>query len=151
MAQLNVKELIDSGIHFGHRTSRWNPKMAPYIFGKRNTIHILDIRETVKGLLRAKRFLTKMVADGKDVLFVGTKRQARKALEEVTESNPEGDAKDYEVHREALRALDKTFGILRSLRPVSETHKQEILSQLATLAGFVMVNSELSGGPIGEL
>jgi len=72
-----VSQLINSGIHFGHRASRWNPKMAPYIFGKRNTIHIIDIRETVKGLLRAKRFVTKVVASGENVLFVGTKRQAR--------------------------------------------------------------------------
>jgi len=69
--------LIDAGVHFGHRASRWNPKMSPYIFGKRNTIHIIDIRETVKGLLRAKRFVSQLVANNQDVLFVGTKRQAR--------------------------------------------------------------------------
>ena len=77
MASQLVRQLVDSGIHFGHRVSRWNPKMAPYIFGKRNTIHIIDIRETVKGLLRAKKFVAQTVAQGKDVLFVGTKRQAR--------------------------------------------------------------------------
>ncbi len=77
MASELVKQLIDSGVHYGHRASRWNPKMLPYIFGKRNTIHIIDIRETVKGLLRAKKFLSKVVAGGGDVLFVGTKRQAR--------------------------------------------------------------------------
>ncbi|MFQ5591571.1 MAG: 30S ribosomal protein S2, partial [Phycisphaerae bacterium] len=76
-----VRQLIDAGIHFGHRASRWNPKMQPYIFGKRNTIHIIDIRETVKGLLRAKRFITRVVSQGKDVLFVGTKRQARLQVE----------------------------------------------------------------------
>lgn len=72
-----VRQLISSGIHFGHRASRWNPKMEPYIFGKRNTIHIIDIRETVKGLLRAKRFIAKIVSSGEDIIFVGTKRQAR--------------------------------------------------------------------------
>jgi len=72
-----VRQLVDSGIHFGHRVSRWNPKMAPYIFGKRNTIHIIDIRETVRGLLRAKKFVSQIVSRGEDVLFVGTKRQAR--------------------------------------------------------------------------
>jgi len=77
-----VKELIQSGIHFGHRVSRWNPKMQPYIFGRRNLIHIIDIKETIKGLLLAKKFLVKTVADGKDVLLVGTKRQARKAIED---------------------------------------------------------------------
>jgi small subunit ribosomal protein S2 len=75
-----VKELIDAGIHFGHRVSRWNPKMAPYIFGKRNLIHIIDVKETLRGLLRAQKFLRKLIADGKDVLIVGTKRQARQAV-----------------------------------------------------------------------
>ncbi|MCA9257278.1 MAG: 30S ribosomal protein S2, partial [Phycisphaerales bacterium] len=68
MSSALVRELIDAGIHFGHRASRWNPKMAPYIFGKRNSIHIIDIRETVKGLLRAKKFVTAVVSSGQDVL-----------------------------------------------------------------------------------
>jgi len=80
-----VRNLVDSGIHFGHRTSRWNPKMQPYIFGKRNLIHIIDIRETVKGLLRASKFLSGVVARGDDVLFVGTKRQARVSITAVAE------------------------------------------------------------------
>jgi len=82
VASALVRELINAGIHFGHRVSRWNPKMAPYIFGKRNMIHIIDIRETVKGLLRAKKFLTQLVAQGQDVLFVGTKRQAKQLVRE---------------------------------------------------------------------
>ena len=80
-----VRQLIDAGIHFGHRASRWNPKMAPYIFGKRNTIHIIDIRETVKGLLRAKKFIARVVAGGDDILLVGTKRQARLLIRESAE------------------------------------------------------------------
>lgn len=80
MASDLVKNLIESGIHFGHRASRWNPKMQPYIFGKRNLIHIIDIRETVKGILRAKKFLAGIAAKGDDILFVGTKRQARNAV-----------------------------------------------------------------------
>lgn len=80
MASSLVRELIDAGVHFGHRVSRWNPKMEPYIFGKRNSIHIIDIKETVKGLLRARKFIAQMVANGDDVLFVGTKRQARQAV-----------------------------------------------------------------------
>lgn len=85
MASEFVKKLIEGGIHFGHRTSRWNPKMGKYIFGKRNLIHIIDIRETVKGILRAKQFLTRVVANGDDVLFVATKRQARGSLLRVAE------------------------------------------------------------------
>jgi len=80
LASSLVRELIDAGVHFGHRVSRWNPKMEPYIFGKRNSIHIIDIKETVKGLLRARKFIAQMVANGDDLLFVGTKRQARQAV-----------------------------------------------------------------------
>jgi small subunit ribosomal protein S2 len=78
-----VRDMIDAGIHFGHRVSRWNPKMKPYIYGKRNLIHIIDVRETLKGIIAAKRFLQRLVASGKDVVFVGTKRQARTVVEEV--------------------------------------------------------------------
>lgn len=80
MASELLRKLLDAGIHFGHRTSRWNPKMKPYIFGKRNMIHIIDVRESLKGLLQSKKFLTKIVAEGGDVLFVGTKRQAKHSL-----------------------------------------------------------------------
>jgi small subunit ribosomal protein S2 len=72
-----VKQLVDAGVHFGHRVSRWNPKMEPYIKGKRNMIHIIDIKETLKGLILAKRYLSRVAGEGKDVLFVGTKRQAK--------------------------------------------------------------------------
>ena len=82
MADNLVKQLIDAGIHFGHRVSRWNPKMKPYIFGKRNLIHIIDVKETLKGILLARKFLNQVTAGGKDVLLVGTKRQARKSVEE---------------------------------------------------------------------
>lgn len=82
MASELLQELIDAGIHFGHRASRWNPKMRPYIFGKRNLIHIIDVKQTLKGILLAKRFLAQVVAGGKDVLLIGTKRQAKKTVEE---------------------------------------------------------------------
>src|SRR5260370_8033385 len=80
MPTVNAKELLTSGAHFGHRTSRWNPKMEPYILGKRNKIHIINLRETVKGIIAAYFFCRKTVAEGKQVLFVGTKRQAREAI-----------------------------------------------------------------------
>lgn len=85
MASELVRNLVNSGIHFGHRTSRWNPKMQPYILGKRNLIHLIDIRETVKGLLRSAKFLSQVVSKGDDVLFVGTKRQARVAIKHTAE------------------------------------------------------------------
>ena len=62
MALVDVKELLDAGVHYGHRASRWNPKMRPYIYGKRNLIHIIDLRETVRGLLRAYRYLSQVVS-----------------------------------------------------------------------------------------
>jgi small subunit ribosomal protein S2 len=77
-----IKDLIDAGVHFGHRASRWNPKMKPYILAKRNAIHIIDPKQTLRGLMMAKKFFTQVVSSGKDVLLVGTKRQARKAVED---------------------------------------------------------------------
>ncbi len=82
MSESIVKDMIEAGVHFGHRTSLWNPKMAPYIFGKKNQIHVLDIRETLRGLLRAKKYLTQVAANNSLILFVGTKRQAGEAIEE---------------------------------------------------------------------
>jgi small subunit ribosomal protein S2 len=81
VAIVQVKDLIEAGVHYGHRASRWNPKMRPYIYGKRNLIHIIDLRETVRGLLRAHKFVAQTVSRGGLVLFVGTKRQAREIIE----------------------------------------------------------------------
>jgi len=78
-----VRDLINAGVHLGHGASRWNPKMAPFICAKRGNIHIIDIRKTLKGMLIAKKLLADIVASGKDVVFVGTKRQAQKAVEAV--------------------------------------------------------------------
>ena len=77
MSKVTVQELVSAGFQFGHRTSRWNPKMKPFIFGKRNLIHIINLRETIRGLIVASKFLLKLSSSGKNVLFVGTKWQAR--------------------------------------------------------------------------
>jgi len=103
-----VKALVDAGVHFGHRVSRWNPKMEPYIHGKRNMIHIIDVRETAKGLARAKKLIQNMVAGGKDVLFVGTKRQARHAVED--------EARRCGMHYVAERWLGGTLTNFRTIR-----------------------------------
>ncbi len=81
VALVDVKDLLEAGVHYGHRASRWNPKMRPYIYGKRNMIHIIDLRETVRGLLRSYRYLSQVVGKGQLVLFVGTKRQGKDILE----------------------------------------------------------------------
>jgi len=85
-SSINVKELLNSGIHYGHHAGRWNPKMKQYIYGKRNSLHIIDIKETIRGLLLAKKYLAKTVSEGKDVVFVGTKRQAQKCIKTRAES-----------------------------------------------------------------
>ncbi len=77
MSDLSVQEFVDAGAHIGCRVSRWNPKMDPFIYGSRNRIHIIDLRLTIRGILRARHFLREVVASGQDVLFVGTKPQIR--------------------------------------------------------------------------
>jgi len=116
VAIVQVKDLIEAGVHFGHRASRWNPKMRPYIYGKRNLIHIIDLRETVRGLLRAYRYLAKTAASGALVLFVGTKRQAKEAVERearrcgmpfVSERWLGGTLTNYRTIRDRLKRLQE--------------------------------------------
>jgi small subunit ribosomal protein S2 len=80
-----TRKLINAGVHFGHAVSRWNPKMDPFIFAKRGNIHIINVRKTLEGLLVAKKLLAEIISSGKDVVFVGTKRQAQKAVEVIAE------------------------------------------------------------------
>ena len=82
MAVISMKQLLEAGVHFGHQTRRWNPKMAPYIFTERNGIYIIDLQKTVKKAEEAYEFIKSVAAEGKDVLFVGTKKQAQEAIEE---------------------------------------------------------------------
>ncbi|MCA8930802.1 MAG: 30S ribosomal protein S2, partial [Alphaproteobacteria bacterium] len=79
-ALVTLEELIEAGVHFGHRCSRWNPKMKPFIYGKRNSIHLINLRETVKGLIRACHFLERLSQSGGEVLFVGTKPQIKELV-----------------------------------------------------------------------
>src|SRR5215471_16423279 len=78
---VTAQELIDAGVHYGHQASRWNPKMKPYIHGKRHKIHILSLEETIKGLYRATHFLRQLAATGAQILFLGTKKQIRVVVE----------------------------------------------------------------------
>ena len=82
MAYITMKELLEAGVHFGHQTKRWNPKMKPYIFGARNGIYIIDLQKTVRMFRTAYDFIEKTVESGKSVLFVGTKKQARESIYE---------------------------------------------------------------------
>jgi small subunit ribosomal protein S2 len=116
VAIVQVQELIESGVHFGHRASRWNPKMRPFIYGKRNLIHIIDLRETVRGLLRAYRYLAKVASRNSLVLFVGTKRQAKESIEReaarsgmpyVSERWLGGTLTNYRTIRDRLKRLQE--------------------------------------------
>ena len=82
MPSISMKELLEAGVHFGHQTKRWNPKMKEYIFGERNGIYIIDLQKTLKLFKDAMRYVAEMAAQGKSVLFVGTKRQAQEAIAE---------------------------------------------------------------------
>ena len=82
MAVVSMKQLLEAGVHFGHQTRRWNPKMAPYIFTERNGIYIIDLQKTVKKLEEAYVYVRDIAAEGKDVLFVGTKKQAQDSIRE---------------------------------------------------------------------
>ncbi|HSV72295.1 MAG TPA: 30S ribosomal protein S2 [Chthonomonadales bacterium] len=82
MASLSMKELLEAGVHFGHQTRRWNPKMKRYIYGARNGIYIIDLHQTLKLFDEAQRFIQQTITDGGNVLFVGTKKQAQDAVQE---------------------------------------------------------------------
>ena len=82
MAVVSMKQLLEAGVHFGHQTRRWNPKMAPYIFTERNGIYIIDLQKTVKKVEEAYNFIREVSLEGKDILFVGTKKQAQEAIQE---------------------------------------------------------------------
>lgn len=82
MSVISMKQLLEAGVHFGHQTRRWNPKMAPYIFTERNGIYIIDLQKTVKKVEEAYNFVRDLSADGKTLLFVGTKKQAQDAVKE---------------------------------------------------------------------
>src|SRR4029077_14200444 len=85
MAELNMKELLEAGVHFGHQTKRWNPKMKNYIFGERNGIYILDLGKPVKLFNTAEQFVRRLASEGRTIMFVGTKRQAKDVVAEEAE------------------------------------------------------------------
>jgi small subunit ribosomal protein S2 len=116
MEPITIQELIENGVHFGCRVSRWNPKMAPYIHGRRNLIHIIELRETIRGLLRARNFLYHLAAEGTQILWVGTKRQVKGVIREageqtgtpvVTERWIGGTLTNFSVIRSRLRRLEQ--------------------------------------------
>ena len=137
MADQLVQDLLEAGIHFGQKKSAWNPRMKPYIWGTRNRIHIIDIRSTIRGLLLANKYITKVVSEGKDIVFVGTKRQARSCIEEhcadtgmpwVSERWLGGTLTNFRTIRERLKRLVELEGLVESGE--IETYSKKMTSQL---------------------
>ncbi len=95
MAIATMRDLLEAGVHFGHRTPRWNPKMRPFIFGARGGIHIVDLQHTVRGLMAAQAFVRSVAAEGGEIIFVGTKQQAQ----EVVREEADRCGAHYVVHR----------------------------------------------------
>ncbi|MDF1836227.1 MAG: 30S ribosomal protein S2 [Planctomycetota bacterium] len=137
MEQISVQNLIDAGVHFGCRASRWNPKMAPFIHGRRNRIHIIDLRQTMRGLLRAQNLLFRLASEGQNILWVGTKRQvkgvildagARTGMPVVTERWIGGTLTNFSVIRSRLRRLEELESIDEAKAEELKLTKKELSS-----------------------
>ena len=156
MSIVTVQELIDAGVHFGHRTSRWNPKMKPYLQGKRNSIHIIDLRATVRGLILGSHFLRNASRDGWKVLFVGTKRGAKSVIREeaqrcgmpfVTERWLGGTLTNFDTIRvrlarlEELENIEKSGEINAMTKKELSAHNREKRKLLKNLEGIRTMTS----------
>jgi small subunit ribosomal protein S2 len=137
MEQISVQNLIDAGVHFGCRASRWNPKMAPFIHGRRNRIHIIDLRQTMRGLLRAQNLLFRLASEGQTILWVGTKRQVkgvildageRTGMPVVTERWIGGTLTNFSVIRSRLRRLEELESIDEAKAEELKLTKKELSS-----------------------
>jgi len=129
LVSVNMRELLDAGVHFGHQTRRWNPKMKPYIFTQRNGIYIVDLRQTMTNFRQALEFLHEVAAAGGDVLFVGTKRQAQDAVEEAAERSSM-----YFVNQRWLgglltnfQTIRKSIARLKDLEAMAEDGRMDLL------------------------
>ncbi|MCH3972496.1 MAG: 30S ribosomal protein S2 [Oscillospiraceae bacterium] len=120
MSVVSMKQLLEAGVHFGHQTRRWNPKMKPYIFTERNSIYIIDLQKTVRKLEEAYNFVRELSAEGKSVLFVGTKKQAQDSIREEAER-----AGAYYVNARWLGGMLTNFRTIR--------HRIDRLNQLQAM------------------
>ncbi len=148
---VSMKSLLEAGVHFGHQTKRWNPKMKPYIFTERNGIHIIDLQQTVSGLKAAMGYVSDLVANGGKVLFVGTKKQAQEAVREeaeravmpyVTKRWMGGMLTNYNTIRARLRYLSdledrRNRGEFASLPKAEASKLEEKIERLNSLLGGI--------------
>jgi small subunit ribosomal protein S2 len=125
MSQITMKQLLEAGVHFGHQTKRWNPKMKPYIFGARNGIYIIDLQKTVRYFKGAYSFVKDTVASGDKILFVGTKKQAQDAIAEEALR-----AGQYYVNSRWLGGMLTNFSTIKG--SIDRLKKIEIMSQDGT-------------------
>ncbi|MGI6636410.1 MAG: 30S ribosomal protein S2 [Christensenellales bacterium] len=129
MAVISMKHLLEAGVHFGHQTRRWNPKMAPYIFTERNGIYIIDLQKTVRKMDEAYMFVRNLAMEGKSILFVGTKKQAQESIEqEATRCNM------FYVNRRWLGGMLTNFSTIRTrIDRLNEIDKMEQNGQFDVL------------------
>jgi small subunit ribosomal protein S2 len=122
-----MKQLLEAGVHFGHQTRRWNPKMALYIFGERNGIHIIDLQKTVKKLKEAYQFVKDLAASGETIVFVGTKKQAQDAIKEEAErcGMPYVNFRWLGGMLTNFTTIKKSIGYLKELESISEQEMAE--------------------------
>ncbi len=146
MSVVSMKQLLEAGVHFGHQTRRWNPKMAEYIFTERNGIYIIDLQKTVKKIEEAYMFIRDIAAEGGNILFVGTKKQAQDSIREeaqrvgmyyVSERWPGGMLTNFKTIRKSIQRLcqiekmeeDGTFELLPKKEVLKLVHEKEILEK----------------------
>jgi len=136
MAEVTMKQLLEAGVHFGHQTSRWNPKMKPYIFGARNGIYIIDLQQTVKLLQDAYNFIRDLAANGGSLLMVGTKKQAQDAIQEEAERCAMyyvhnrwlgGTLTNFQTIKQSVDRLRKLEEMLEDTKIVDALKKRELL------------------------
>ena len=156
---LTLKDLFDAGLHFGHQTKRWNPKMKSYIFDKRNGIHIIDLTQTVALLDEAAAFLKKIVLDGKKVLFVATKKQAQELVKQCAEENGQfyvterwlgGTLTNAKTIRGSVKRMRQIQALARQNNGELSKHKQEasmLRRELAKLEKNLTGIAEMSERP----
>ena len=131
---LTLKDLFDAGLHFGHQTKRWNPKMKPYIFDKRNGIHIIDLTQTVTLIDEAAEFLRKTILDGKKILFIATKKQAQEIVKQAAEDCGQyymterwlgGTLTNSQTIRGSVKRMRQIQALARANNGELSKHKQE--------------------------
>ncbi|MBE3585603.1 30S ribosomal protein S2 [Desulfofundulus thermocisternus] len=127
MAIISMKQLLEAGVHFGHQTRRWNPKMAPYIFTDRNGIYIIDLQKTVRKIEEAYNFVRNLAAEGGTILFVGTKKQAQESVKEEAER-----CGMFYVNQRWLGGMLTNFQTIR--RRIERLHELERMEDDGTLA-----------------